>query len=96
MGLLFRPRRPVLRLAAGAATAGIAYHAGKQRAGQNAYDDQAGQAEPAPAAPAPAVSAPAAAPVDETGELERLAKLHESGSLTDDEFGAAKARLLGV
>jgi hypothetical protein len=95
MGLLFRPRRPVLRLAAGAATAGIAYHAGKQRAGQNAYN-QAGPAEPAPAAPAPAVSAPAAAPVDETGELERLAKLHESGSLTDDEFGAAKARLLGV
>jgi hypothetical protein len=95
MGLLFRPRRPVLRLAAGAATAGIAYHAGKQRAGQNAYN-QAGQAEPAPAAPAPAVSAPAAAPVDETGELERLAKLHESGSLTDDEFGVAKARLLGV
>jgi len=28
MGLFWRPRRPILRLAAGAATAGIAYHAG--------------------------------------------------------------------
>ena len=27
-------------------------------------------------------------------ELERLAKLHERGSLTDDEYAAAKARLL--
>jgi hypothetical protein len=92
MGLLFRPRRPVLRLAAGAATAGIAYHAGKQRAEQNPYNDQASEGAATQAGPAPA----AAAPVDETGELERLAKLHESGSLTDEEFGAAKARLLGV
>jgi hypothetical protein len=27
-------------------------------------------------------------------ELERLAKLHERGALTDDEFAMAKARLL--
>lgn len=32
---------------------------------------------------------------DLTGELERLAALHRAGSLTDDEFRAAKARLLG-
>jgi hypothetical protein len=38
-------------------------------------------------------------PVAATGtvmvhELERLTKLHERGALTDDEFAAAKARLL--
>jgi hypothetical protein len=53
VGLFFRPRRPLLRLATGAATAGIA-------------------------------------------ELERLARLHESGALTDQEFAAAKARALGL
>jgi hypothetical protein len=31
---------------------------------------------------------------DTTGELERLARLHAAGSLSDEEFAAAKARLL--
>ncbi|WP_415647107.1 SHOCT domain-containing protein [Stackebrandtia soli] len=30
------------------------------------------------------------------GELERLAALHSDGSLTDEEFAAAKHRLLGL
>ena len=38
----------------------------------------------------PAASTPRAM-VD---ELERLAKLHDRGALTDDEYAAAKARLL--
>lgn len=96
MGLLMRPRRPVMRLAAGAATAGVAYHAGQRRAEQDVYNQQASEAyaatQAAPAAPTPA-PAPAA---DPTGDLERLAKLHESGALTDEEFGAAKAQLLRV
>jgi hypothetical protein len=29
-------------------------------------------------------------------ELERLAKLHEQGILTDEEFGQAKAKVLGA
>ncbi len=41
MGLMFRRRRPVARLAVGAATAGVAYHAGKNRAQQNAVNEQA-------------------------------------------------------
>jgi hypothetical protein len=86
MGMMFRPRRPLMRVAAGAATAGVAYKAGRRRTHQNQYDDQA-QAAPAPAAPAPA---------DSTAELERLAKLHESGALTDEEFAAAKSKLLGL
>jgi hypothetical protein len=32
---------------------------------------------------------------DEVSQLERLAKLHESGALTDGEFAEAKAKLLG-
>jgi hypothetical protein len=90
MGLFFRPRRPVMRLAAGAATAGVAYNAGKRRAEQEAGNDQA------QAASAAARSAPQPAPAAEsvTDELVRLAKLHESGALTDAEFAAAKAKLL--
>lgn len=86
MGLMFRPRRPLMRVAAGAATATVAYKAGQRRQQQNEYSDQA----PATAAPAPAPAA------DSTAELERLAKLHESGALTDAEFSAAKSKLLGI
>ena len=46
MGLFFRPRRPLLRLATGAATAGIAYRAGQRRAEQDAYNQQAAEAAP--------------------------------------------------
>jgi len=100
MGLFFRPRRPLLRLATGAATAGIAYHAGQRRAEQDAYNQQASaaydavQAPPPPQAPPPAP--PAAAATDPIAELERLNRLHESGALTDQEFTAAKARALGL
>ncbi len=52
---------------------------------------------PAPApAPTPA-AAPAQAAVGPSTaeELQKLAKLHKSGALTDDEFAAAKSSLLG-
>jgi membrane protease subunit (stomatin/prohibitin family) len=88
MGLMFRPRRPLMRVAAGATTATVAYKAGQRRNQQGQSNEQA---QAAPAAPAPA-----AAPADSTAELERLAKLHESGALTDEEFAAAKSKLLGL
>ena len=56
----------------------------------------AGQAQAAPAPPPP--PAPAAAPaadVDITGELTKLAEMRNNGILTDEEFAAAKAKLLG-
>jgi len=91
MGMMFRPRRPLMRVAAGAATAGVAYKAGQRRTQQNQLDEQT------QAAPPQAASAPAPAPADSTtAELERLAKLHESGALNDEEFAAAKAKLLGL
>jgi hypothetical protein len=39
--------------------------------------------------------APSGSPDDLT-RLERLAELHRSGDLTDEEFAAAKRRLLGL
>ena len=55
------------------------------------YGDQGGGGEeyydePAPAAPA------APDPLD---QIQKLAQLHEQGILTDEEFAAQKAKLLG-
>jgi hypothetical protein len=95
VGLFFRPRRPLLRLATGAATAGIAYQAGQRRAEQDAHNQEAAEAyQAAQAPPPPAPAAPA--PADTIAELERLSRLHESGALTDQEFAAAKAQALGI
>jgi hypothetical protein len=33
---------------------------------------------------------------DSTAQLQNLAKLHTQGVLTDDEFAAAKAKILGI
>jgi hypothetical protein len=95
MGLFFRPRRPLLRLAAGAATTTVAYQAGKRRVQPDEINDPAGTGDAAPRASPPPI-APAPVPVVLTAELERLAKLHASGALTDVEFAAAKAQLLGL
>jgi len=72
-----------------------------QQAQANAYaQQQYQQAQYAPppqqyAAPAPA-AAPAAAPSpDLVGEISKLADLKAAGALTDAEFEAAKAKLLG-
>jgi hypothetical protein len=99
VGLFFRPRRPLLRLAAGATTATVAYRAGQRRAQQDAYNEQAQAAYEATQAPPPAYAAPAPAAAPETdtiAELERLSRLHESSALSDEEFTAARARVLGV
>jgi membrane protease subunit (stomatin/prohibitin family) len=41
-------------------------------------------------------AAPPAAEDDSGAQLQDLAKLHEQGVLTDDEFAAAKAKILGI
>jgi Short C-terminal domain len=55
-----------------------------------AYEQQ--QPEPTYAAPAPAPAAPAADPIE---QLKELAALKEQGILTDEEFAAQKAKILG-
>lgn len=101
MGLFLRPRRPLLRLATGAATATVAYKAGQRRAQQDVDNEQAEAAYAAtqPPPPPPAYAAPVQAPAGDTdtiAELERLSRLHESGALSAEEFAAAKARVLGL
>ncbi|MPZ66260.1 MAG: hypothetical protein GEU83_12340 [Pseudonocardiaceae bacterium] len=59
------------------------------------------QAPAPPAAPAPLAPAPAAVPEVTVGpalleQLQQLAALHDIGALTDAEFTAAKAKLIGV
>jgi hypothetical protein len=61
----------------------------QQQAGGGQYDQPPQQQAPPPA-PAPAASS---SMVD---QLNQLAALHEQGVLSDDEFGAAKAKLFGT
>ena len=66
--------------------------AGRNRSQGAAPEDEAVYAEPPPAAPPP----PAQNADDAAGELERLASLHQSGALSDEEFAAAKQKVLGT
>ena len=47
-------------------------------------------------AAATAAAAPAPEADDQTAKLTELAKLHADGVLTDEEFAAAKAKVLGI
>src|SRR5579875_2779674 len=101
---MFRPafarRRPLLRAAV---VGGGAYAFGKasgRRAGeQQAQPAAQGQQPSGPGAPG---QPPPAAPQQDTGhsamldQLSQLATLHSRGALSDEEFAAAKARLLGT
>lgn len=64
----------------------------EQAAAQQAQLDARAAAPVAPPPPA----APAAAPNDVISQLERLAALKGQGILTDEEFAAQKARILGA
>lgn len=44
----------------------------------------------------PSEKTPTPSPADSVGELKNLAELHAAGVLTDEEFSAAKARVLGI
>lgn len=76
---------------AGTATAVSGRVAHRQAEKYNAQAPQ--QAAPAPAA-APPPAAPA--PDDQTAKLQELAQLNKQGVITDEEFAAAKAKVLGI
>jgi Short C-terminal domain len=84
MGFRRRTRRRAL--IAGAAVG--AHHARRGAAEEQPADDQ-GQAEPEQAQYAPP-------PADPADEIEHLSQLHDSGAMTDEEFAAAKAKVLGT
>jgi hypothetical protein len=100
---MIRRRRPLLRAAAVGGTAyAVGRRSGRQREEQaNAEADQdqriadleQQQAPPPPPPPAPA-PAPAAQP-SMLDQLNQLTDLHTQGALSDEEFTAAKAKLLG-
>ena len=85
------------RTAVVAGTAGAVRNKQANKQAQKQADAQAQQQAQAPApAPAPAPAAPAAAPADDIiSQLEKLADLKAQGLLNDEEYAAAKTRLLG-
>jgi len=93
-----RRRRPIARMATTAVVAGTAAHMGAKSAQRSAAADQ-DQAPPAPA-PADEPAAPeAAAPEAESTQIEQLkqfAALKDQGILTEEEFSAKKAQILGL
>lgn len=99
--MMRRGRRPIARAAV---IGGGAYMAGKSRANSQAREQdqsaQIAQLQAEQAAMQQQQQAPQAAPAPaadpQTAELERLAGLHQSGVLTDEEFTAAKAKVLGI
>jgi hypothetical protein len=98
---MFARRRPLLRAAVvggGAFMAGkAAAHRSAERTDQEARIsdlESTRQPEAAPAVPEPRAGQPQA---DSSvfGQLSELVQMHDRGALTDEEFSAAKARLLG-
>jgi len=96
--MVFR-RRPLLRAAA---VGGGAYMAGKSVARRRAEDDQL-QAEQnqrisgLEAQQQPQYQQPPAAPAPSPmiDQINQLSALHQQGVLSDEEFAAAKAKLIG-
>jgi hypothetical protein len=60
---------------------------------QSGYSDEPTYQEPPPPAPAAPPPPPAADPI---AQLKELAALREQGVLTDEEFAAQKAKVLGT
>jgi hypothetical protein len=82
---------------AGTATAvagGVSRHQ-QSRQDEKAQAEAYQQEQASATAPAPAPEAPADDMTDKIAQIKQLAELHDQGILTDDEFGAQKAKLLG-
>jgi hypothetical protein len=94
-----RRRRPIARIATTAVVAGTAANMGAKSAQRSAAAAQA-QAPPAPApadeAAAPEAAAPEAIDSEQIEVLKQLAALKDQGILTEEEFAAKKAQILGL
>ncbi|MDI9918671.1 SHOCT domain-containing protein [Rhodococcus sp. IEGM 1379] len=86
----------VARTAVVAGTAKATSNAMDRRGQQKAAEQQGYQQQQQQAA-APAPPPPSAPPAEDdlVSKLQELGKLHQSGVLSDEEFSAAKAKLLG-
>ena len=97
-------------MATTAVVAGTAAHMGAKSAQRSAaadqdQDQQQDQAPPAPApadepaapeAAAPEAAAPEAAESSQFEQIKQLAALKDQGILTEEEFAASKAKILGI
>lgn len=96
---MMRRGRPLMRAAATTAvvagTAGAVRHHQEQKYANQAAQQQAEAQQQAAYAPMPVAEPEPAAPVIDMEQLKQLGDLHTAGVLTDEEFAAAKAKLLG-
>ena len=90
MGLMRMAARTAVVAGTATAVSGRVAHRQAEK-----YNDQAA-AQQASAAPAPVAAAPAPAEDDQMTQLQNLAALHTQGVLSDEEFAAAKAKVLGI
>jgi hypothetical protein len=95
-------RRPIARIATTAVVAGTAANMGARSAQRSAAAAQA-QAQEVPPDPAPAdepaapeAAAPPAIDSEQIELLKQLAALKDQGILTEEEFSAKKAQILGL
>ena len=97
---MLRRGRPLLRTAAIVGTASavsgsVQHHQQQKYAEQDAAAQQQQYAQQPQYVEQPVAAAPEAEP-DITAELTQLAQLHTQGILTDEEFAAKKAQILGI
>ena len=90
---MIRRGRPILRTAAVVGTASAVSGRVQHHQQQKFADQDAQQSAPPPQQSAPA---PEPAVSDTTAQLTELAQLHAQGILTDEEFAAKKAQILGI
>ena len=93
MGFVRRRARRRTALVVGGAAYAAGRHRGREQGYEEGYNEPQGGGyeapppEPAPAAPSQGV---------DYDELKQLGELHANGTLTDEEFAAAKAKILGT
>ena len=95
MGFRRRTRRRAL-IAGAVAGGAMAHHQAKKRyAAQEEEEEAAAGYDQAPAGDGQEQAQYAPPPADPADQIEHLAQLHASGALTDEEFAAAKAKIIG-
>ena len=90
MGLMRMAARTAVVAGTATAVSGRVAHRQAEK-----YNAQA-QEQQAAAAPTPAAAPAAPAEDDQMTQLQNLAQLHTQGVLSDEEFAAAKAKVLGI
>jgi Short C-terminal domain len=90
---MIRRRRPLLRAAA---VAGGAYIAGKKTANRQTEAQQADAAQEARISQLEQQQPERPAASSVSDQLSQITRLHDQGILTDEEFSAAKAKVLGI